>query len=378
MNTGTYYLYEYENSKRRRNVGFIKVSRHYQSCILQLYARGIPIGSNTSIELYAFYCNDGNLYGTQIGTLNTHSRNISIRLSVSETHFPQSRPLMQIDGFLLKLSGSDLTLFWMASAFFFEINTQRFRLGEEPVSQAESLPDASGSGTSDSAASGSAISDLDASGSGTSAPAELTAAEKNPDSETYSADRTVAEPNPEALPTPGAETSADTVSDFDTEPEYILPPNFNAHRNPAPVNDMPDNAEPDSAIPDADMPDTAMPDTAAPDSSTDQADMEQSKVRKISRTDLSLLPRRFWHLANNSFLLHGYQNYNHLILIEEDGRNWLGVPGVYDLREARAADLFGFPKFSRSFAPLLDLAEEERNDRADFGYWCRCVGPCER
>ena len=53
-------------------MGFIKVSRHYQSCILQIYARGIPIGNNASIELYAFYCDDGNVYGAQIGTLNSH------------------------------------------------------------------------------------------------------------------------------------------------------------------------------------------------------------------------------------------------------------------------------------------------------------------
>ena len=77
-----------------------------------------------------------------------------------------------------------------------------------------------------------------------------------------------------------------------------------------------------------------MTDAAArQDNSDAHAGKNQSKIRKISRTDLSLLPRRFWHLANNSFLLHGYQNYNHLILVEEDDRNWLGVPGIYDLRK---------------------------------------------
>ena len=98
------------------------------------------------------------------------------------------------------------------------------------------------------------------------------------------------------------------------------------------------------------------------------------QVKKISREDLSLLPRKFWPLANNSFLLHGYHNYNHLALIEEDGRRWLGVPGIYDTREARAADLFGFPRFTRAYVSVLELTDEERNDTADFGHWCRCVG----
>lgn len=100
----------------------------------------------------------------------------------------------------------------------------------------------------------------------------------------------------------------------------------------------------------------------------------KKKARKIQRSDLAVLPRRFWFLANNSFLLHGYHNYNHLLLAEESGRLWLGVPGIYDPREARAADLFGFPQFTREYAAHLDLKSEECSDSADFGYWCRCVG----
>ena len=96
-----------------------------------------------------------------------------------------------------------------------------------------------------------------------------------------------------------------------------------------------------------------------------------SGARKIQRSDLSLLPRKFWPLANNSFLLHGYHNYAHLLLVEEDDRMWLGVPGIYDPREARAAELFGFPQFTRAYIRERDLSEEERNDDADFGHWCR-------
>src|SRR5699024_471111 len=91
-------------------------------------------------------------------------------------------------------------------------------------------------------------------------------------------------------------------------------------------------------------------------------------------SDIARLPRKFWPLANNSFLLHGYHNYNHLMLIEEGGRTWLGVPGIYAPQEARAADLFGFPRFTRSFASFPGLAAEERSDSSDFGHWCRCVG----
>ena len=274
MNPGTFYLYEYENYKRRRNVGFIKVSRHFQSCTLQIHARGIPVRNGSTLSLSAFCNEQDKLIISQIADLASCGRNISIRLSVSEIHFPERRSLQQIDGFLLQNPDRDAPpLFWMASSFFFDITPDMMRPTEpEPVSEADS-------------------------------------------SETES------EPEPETEPVPESAV----------EPESGL--------RSAEAKDLP-------------------------------------QVKKISREDLTLLPRKFWPLANNSFLLHGYHNYNHLALIEENGRKWLGVPGIYDTREARAADLFGFPRFTRAYISVLELTDEERNDAADFGHWCRCVGTC--
>ena len=66
---------------------------------------------------------------------------------------------------------------------------------------------------------------------------------------------------------------------------------------------------------------TAGTKNAAPVSDSDDTKHTTSSVtaRKITRAELSTLPRKFWSLANNSFLLHGYYNYNHLLLVEEDG-----------------------------------------------------------
>lgn len=100
-----------------------------------------------------------------------------------------------------------------------------------------------------------------------------------------------------------------------------------------------------------------------------------SNVRKLHRCDLSGLPRKQWYLANNSFLLHGCHNYGHLILIKEDGRYWLGVPGIYDPKEARAAEMFGFPRFTDSYNDQISRTEEEENPYGTFGYWCRSVFP---
>lgn len=94
---------------------------------------------------------------------------------------------------------------------------------------------------------------------------------------------------------------------------------------------------------------------------------------KIARQDISRFPRKEWRIANNSFLLHGYHNYHHLLYIEEDGKIWLGVPGVFHEKEEVAAKAFGFPEFRRLTDADLKLEENEKNTYEDFGYWCRQI-----
>ena len=94
---------------------------------------------------------------------------------------------------------------------------------------------------------------------------------------------------------------------------------------------------------------------------------------KIQRQELSRLPRKEWRLANNSFLLHGFYNYHHLLYIEENDEIWIGVPGIFHEREKLAANAFGFTHFRRIVDVEIELEENERNTYEDFGYWCRQI-----
>ena len=58
-------------------------------------------------------------------------------------------------------------------------------------------------------------------------------------------------------------------------------------------------------------------------------------MQENSENDLGELARGEWKLANNSFLLHGYYNYHHLLLIEEGDDCILWCAG--DLSPERAA-----------------------------------------
>ena len=107
--------------------------------------------------------------------------------------------------------------------------------------------------------------------------------------------------------------------------------------------------------------------------STDKVEDSRWQIMKIQRGEISILPRCEWKLANNNFLLHGYYNYRHLVLIDEGNQLKLGVPGIYHEREARAAATFGFPEFIAEADVNVTLEPQERNENQQFGYWCRQV-----
>ena len=90
------------------------------------------------------------------------------------------------------------------------------------------------------------------------------------------------------------------------------------------------------------------------------------EILSIRPQDIGLLPREIWHYGNNSFLLHGYYNYRHLILARMNNpqgpyRYLLGVPGHYFSNEKYLASMFGFPHFV--------LARKQPDQDGRFGYW---------
>lgn len=113
----------------------------------------------------------------------------------------------------------------------------------------------------------------------------------------------------------------------------------------------------------------------------------------IELRDIRELPRKFWNLGNNSFLLHGFFNYHYLLLGKRTEGDkeliFVGVPGIFHSQERIMASLFGFSEFlpgrqkeekaTRGFQEIdsqeqlletLQAAElKEKSDR-QFGYWC--------
>lgn len=85
---------------------------------------------------------------------------------------------------------------------------------------------------------------------------------------------------------------------------------------------------------------------------------------RVSPRDLGTLYQSQWPMGRNSFLMHGYYNYRHLLFGKcRDGSYFLGIPGIYENQERMMADMFGFPLFRET--------KEQRQLRGRFGYWCR-------
>lgn len=94
---------------------------------------------------------------------------------------------------------------------------------------------------------------------------------------------------------------------------------------------------------------------------------EEAYIR-LTPKDFVVLRQEYQQLVNNSFLLHGYYNYRHLILgrirDEKGSSYYLGVPGTYYEREKMVAVMFGFEGFESA---------AESIGPGTFGYYMRRV-----
>ncbi len=79
---------------------------------------------------------------------------------------------------------------------------------------------------------------------------------------------------------------------------------------------------------------------------------ENEDYISIAPKDFVILRKEYQNLVSNSFLLHSFYNYHHVILGKTEDRNeemfYIGVPGAYLEREKKVAVMFGFEGFALS------------------------------
>lgn len=305
------YLYEYQEGRRIRNIGFCKVESSEDGCTVSIHGKGWGMNSPRKLSLYLFWRENGKCLGVYQGELGNVSPALNYRLSYTEEDVGSKARYDRVEGIILcGENGPRYAAVWTDEAV--DISRMESAGKEEMTEEKEEQPEE---------------------------PEEPNEGE----------------PVPEENEMPDEQEEPAGVS-YDVR--EILPEESRELEEKEPEPFYFDEEEEDSK-----------PEIAEQECQTTC----RFRCTKIQRQDLSRLIRREWQLANNSFLLHGYYNYHHLAFFQEGENLYLGVPGVYSEKERRAAQAFGFPGFVNYEEEMLDLPEGEKEDRADFGYWCRQV-----
>jgi len=283
------YLYEYEQEKKMRNVGFVKVEQDVDQCVIHVHGKGFRMEENAQgLRVYLFWNTEDKCIGIPQGVTEVPGPAVNWQLCYTPEDVGKKENYNLVNGIILK----DVNGHWYAAVWNDDVvNVCRMEMWkmEEDSVQGEEPECKKG-----------------------------LAQDEEP------------------------ECKKETLQDEESE-----------------SGKLEDDLEKEACL--------------------------GGKVRKIQRKDMVCLPRCEWRHANNSFLIHGYYNYHHLILTVRDDRLKLGVPGVYHPQEEKAAESFGFPEFIPAEELDLKLTDEEKNDREKFGYWCRdirgshdCVEPQKR
>ena len=283
------YLYEYEQEKKMRNVGFVKVEQDVDQCVIHVHGKGFRMEENAQgLRVYLFWNTEDKCIGIPQGVTEVPGPAVNWQLCYTPEDVGKKENYNLVNGIILK----DVNGHWYAAVWNDDVvNVCRMEMWkmEEDSVQGEEPECKKG-----------------------------LAQDEEP------------------------ECKKETLQDEESE-----------------SGKLEDDLEKEACL--------------------------GGKVRKIQRKDMVCLPRCEWRHANNSFLIHGYYNYHHLILKVRDDRLKLGVPGVYHPQEEKAAESFGFPEFIPAEELDLKLTDEEKNDREKFGYWCRdirgshdCVEPQKR
>lgn len=271
------YLYEYEQEKKMRNVGFVKVEQDVDQCVIHVHGKGFRMEENAQgLRAYLFWNTEDKCIGIPQGVTEVPGPAVNWQLCYTPEDVGKKENYDLVNGIILK----DVNGHWYAAVWNDDVvNVCRMEMWkmEEDSVQGEETECKKG-----------------------------LAQDEEP------------------------ECKKETLQDEESE-----------------SGKLEDDLEKEACL--------------------------GGKVRKIQRKDMVCLPRCEWRHANNSFLIHGYYNYHHLILTVRDGRLKLGVPGVYHPQEEKVAESFGFPEFIPAEELDLKLTDEEKNDREKFGYWCRDI-----
>ena len=99
------YLYEYEQGKRVRNVGFVRVEQTEEATLVHIHGKGLRIAGNRQLGLYLFYETDKECVGIPQGILENVNPAVNYRLRFTREDTGVPENYARIDGVILEAEG---------------------------------------------------------------------------------------------------------------------------------------------------------------------------------------------------------------------------------------------------------------------------------
>ncbi len=330
------YIYSYEDNHKGNNVGFAKIELRGDVFRLEIHLRGL-FPSHTLCRVCLIRIENGMITGFPIGRMELLNGTGDCSLGMSASNISDSGySIRDMDGLLL---------FDEENRFF----VSRWKEGEALIVDAAHFKEWSASDTQDVPAATAA---QDSSGLQNS-----TSTQDSPGSRNYASSQNASSPqNSSAVQNSSAASQAPAQNSSATSQS---PAQDTLSATELPMHNF--------------FPRYRLEDVweSLSTGRTVSTPFTEKNVEclKIELKDLRELPRRFWYLGNNSFLLHGFFNYRYLVLAKcPNGRWFLGIPGIYQNQERVMATIFGFPEFLSEWIPDAPENQEPINH---FGCWYR-------
>lgn len=422
------YLYLYERGAKRHNVGFAKIEKREQQCLVEIHMKNT--GHTSSLAPVYFYATSrGKHHGILLGTMGLPRGSGDFKTILKgETLADSNYSLDDIRGIFIPLSEEIMFVSqWDDSEFIRKNFEEPKQMQETPEPQAEEKEDAkqdslkkaqvqtrdNGTGTQ---FEGNKAEALPGSNKAGTQPGSNKARTQPGNDETLKHGSEIGTPNFQNTPTHRHAANSPAVWDTAASPTgqdaSASPTGQDTSASPAAQNtavsspkqsketETSSQKTPDSSpSPDLSAAEAVpnfrenfqgrngipLPSIPKPEPlpenwnlkwefimenypvMTPFAGDEKTLCVRWELKDLRLLPRQYWYLGNNSFLLHGFFNYRYLILgiteKAEKKRWFIGIPGVYQNPERVMATLFGFPEFRNEKSAPVNTGE--------FGYWYR-------
>ncbi len=314
------YIYAYEDKKKGNNIGFAKIEIRGEDCRMEIHLRGV-YARQSLCRVYLFRETEGTIEGVFIGDLRLVNGNGDFVGTVKAGHIGESPfGIGDMEGIFLLTEDERIFMSRWKEGKPLVVCKEAFRVWQakqpaatEPIRQRQQMAEA---------------------GTGEQAELSKQSAETEPIKQEH---QKTADGAPEQ---PVQDMQATEIPMCNVFPDYGWESTWERlireHRLYHPFEDP------------------------------------AAECIQIELKNLRELPKCYWYLGNNSFLLHGFFNYHYLVVGRTGEARWfIGVPGIYQRQERVMAAIFGFSEF-------LAVKDKEKDGECKepvnrFGCWCRYI-----